>query len=208
MRKERPPVPDRMETVVLVLAAGSSSRMGKSKQLLPIKGKPMLTRAVETAVKANPNVTVVLGSGAPELRRLLVPYPVIVFENKDWEKGMGRSLKSGLAFVLEKNPAVEALIIMVCDQPRLTSEHLVQLISKANEPGVTLVASRYNGTTGVPALFKHTHFPALLAISDNGGASRLIREHPHPAWVELPGGETDLDTFDEYQRFSTGRGRQ
>lgn len=201
-------MPDRMETAVLILAAGSSSRMGKSKQLLLIENKPMLARAVETAVKASPNVTVVLGSGVSELRKILRAHPVTVFENHEWEKGMGRSLKSGLAFVLEKNPAVDALIIMVCDQPRLTSEHLVQLIRKANEPGVTLVASRYNGTLGVPALFKSIHFPALQAITDEGGASRLIREQSNPAWVDLPGGETDLDTLDDYQRFSAERGRQ
>lgn len=197
-----------METAVLILAAGSSSRMGKSKQLLPIDGQPMLARAVETAVKGIPNVTVVIGSGASEHGKVLAAYPVTVFENKDWKKGMGRSLKSGLAFVLEKNPAVDAVIIMVCDQPQVTSAHLVQLMSKACDPGVTLVASRYNGTLGVPALFKSAYFPALLTIRDEGGASRLIREQPHPEYVDLPGGETDLDTFDDYQRFSASRDRQ
>lgn len=197
-----------METAVLILAAGSSSRMGKSKQLLPIDGKPMLARAIETAVQANPNVTVVLGSGASEHRKVLAGYQVVIFENVDWKKGMGRSLKSGLAFVLQQNPAVEAVIIMVCDQPRLTPPHLVKLIDKANAPGVTLVASSYNGTLGVPALFKRQHFSALLEIADESGASRVIREQANPAWVELPDGETDLDTFDEYLRFSTGSTQQ
>jgi molybdenum cofactor cytidylyltransferase len=197
-----------METAVLILAAGSSSRMGKSKQLLPIDGKPMLARAVETAVNANPNVTVVLGSDASALRMVLSTYPITVCENPDWEKGMGRSLKSGLAFVLQSNPVIDAIIIMVCDQPQLTPPHLVKLIDKANAPGVTLVASRYNGTLGVPALFKRQHFSQLLEIGDEIGASRVIREQANPVWVDLPGGETDLDTFDEYLRFSTGSRRQ
>lgn len=197
-----------METAVLILGAGSSSRMGKSKQLLPIDGKPMLLRAVETAIQANANVTVVIGSQASAVRQVLEKYPVTVFENVDWEKGMGRSLKSGMAFVLQQSPNLDALLIMVCDQPRLTVSHLTQVIDKAKPAGVTLVASRYNGTLGVPALFKKDHFPALLKINDEGGASRLIRDHANAEWVDLPGGETDLDTFDEYLRFSAGRGPQ
>ncbi len=191
-----------MITHVLLLAAGASTRMGQSKQLISLYGETLLARATRTALGASPYVTVVLGADSNAHRVLLEDFPVHVVENPGWSSGMGTSLKEGLASIRMSDPPAEAVMVMLCDQPDVTTAHLKMLMAKAKESPKGIVASGYDHTMGAPALFKPGMFDRLAGIADDGGASKLIREIPDDvAVVDFPGGSVDLDTPQDLDRY-------
>jgi len=188
---------------IVLLAAGSSSRMGQSKQLLSIGGRPLLLKSAEAALGACPNKTfVVLGANEEAHRKIIHHLPLAIVSNPDWEKGMGTSLRRGLTSALESVPGTEAVMIVVCDQPLITSEHLKTLIQKYTSTRNAIVASAYAGTLGVPALFDQSLFQQLLAIEDDQGAKKILMDHAESALaIDFPGGAIDLDTPEDYQAF-------
>jgi molybdenum cofactor cytidylyltransferase len=200
-----PSLPDGVggEVALILLAAGSSSRMGQSKQLLPIDGKPLLLKAVEAAVGAESGKTiVVLGSGEEDHRKIIQHLPVDIISNPEWKKGMGTSLRMGLNHALNKIPGLGAVIILVCDQPFLTPHHLMALIEKYKATNKPIVASAYANTTGVPALFDRSLFQKLKAVEDGQGAKKIIRdETKQVVSVEFPEGSVDLDTRQDVDAF-------
>lgn len=193
-----------MNVAILLLAAGSSTRMGQSKQLMKIDGEPMLVRAAKQALSASPDVTVVLGAEAESHRMVLRGTRVSTIENSEWQRGMGNTLKFGLAELRNANPGMDAVLIMVCDQPAVTSDHLKKLIERAGQSSKSIIASAYKDTLGVPALFRKQHFDQLAAIADGVGASKLIRENREEVeTITLPHGEIDLDTLNDYLMYTT-----
>jgi molybdenum cofactor cytidylyltransferase len=188
------------ELSVIILAAGASSRMGQSKQKLAIAGASLLAQTIETAISSNlGNVVVVLGSEEKEHRKLINQKAEIVV-NSNWESGMGSSLKTGLRHVLSDHPQTEAVIILVCDQPLLTSQHLKLLTEKHKKTKSSIVASAYAGIMGVPALFHHKHFEELSGLEDDQGARKIIQQHVVEA-IAFPEGAIDLDTPEDYKNF-------
>jgi molybdenum cofactor cytidylyltransferase len=196
------------EIVIILLAAGSSSRMGKPKQQLLIEGKSLLIHSVEIAIKSDVGkVVVVLGSDEEAHRKILNDLSVQVILNPQWQSGMGSSLKAGLKHVLATNPETDAVIVMVCDQPLLTSNHLNSLIQKYRKTNALLVASAYSNTNGVPALFHHQLFDEILNLSDEHGAKKIIQKHQAEV-VDFPDGAIDLDTPDDYKTFLEQRSKK
>lgn len=188
------------ERAILLLAAGSSSRMGQSKQLLLINEKSLLTHTVEKVIESNTgNLYVVLGSQHEAHRELLKDKPVDIIFNPQWQAGIGSSIKTGLRHVLSVNPKTDAIIIMVCDQPMLQPHHLKSLIEKYQKTQASIVASAYSGTMGVPALFNRKHFDAILNLRDDEGAKKII-QHPCET-VDFPEGYFDMDTAEDYKNF-------
>ncbi len=187
---------------VIVLAAGSSYRLGQSKQLVVVDGKTLLEKSTEAALNSGAdNVVVVLGAQAALHKKLLEKLPVKIFINESWNKGMGNSLKAGLKYLVSNFPTTEAVIIMVCDQPFLTSEHLIKLIATYQKSPTEIIASSYNQTNGVPALFSRSLFNKLLQLDDNQGARKIIHHHQGTMLqVAFPKGEIDLDTPEDLTR--------
>jgi molybdenum cofactor cytidylyltransferase len=188
---------------VLILAAGSSSRMGKSKQLLPIGPETLLSHTVKVALALNliHNI-VVLGSEEKRHQAVLSDHNIQVASNPAWNRGMGSSLKVGLKSILSAIPELTGIVILVCDQPYLTTDHLRKLIEKHQHGENFIVASRYKGISGVPVVFAKKYFTALLQLSDEQGAKIVIEKNPNDvALVDFEHGEIDLDTPEDYQIF-------
>jgi molybdenum cofactor cytidylyltransferase len=194
---------DQKKISIIILAAGSSSRMGRSKQLLEVKGEQLLLRAVQTALGTGvEKIIVVLGANEPAHRKIIEHLQVDVITNPEWEKGMGSSLKKGLVHLLETTPQIEAALIMVCDQPLLTSGHLNKLINTAATNTNGIIASYYANGPGVPVLFIKSLFKSLLSIADQEGAKLILQKNKGEITsIEFPGGETDLDTWSDYEKF-------
>lgn len=191
-----------MSITILLLAAGSSTRMGQSKQLLPVNGMPLLVHAAHEALNACPRVIIVLGAEAEAHRSVLAGLSVKIVVNPHWQKGMGSSLKQGLAHILQAEPSLDGILVMVCDQPGATSSHLVNLINEASRSTKAIIASAYGNVRGVPAFFKRPSFDLLSSVGDDSGASKLIRQHPEMVdIIHLPNGDIDIDTPEDYQRF-------
>jgi molybdenum cofactor cytidylyltransferase len=188
---------------VLILAAGSSSRMGTSKQLLKIESEPLLVRTVRVALETKPEITVtVLGAKEQEHKAVIAPYPVSIFFHREWERGMGSSLKAGLKYLVSIQPATDGVIILVCDQPLLTSSHIALLFEKHKKAHKPVIASWYAGSPGVPAYFHKSFFDKLFSIDDEAGAKAIFRKYPEfVETVDFPEGSIDIDTAADYENF-------
>jgi molybdenum cofactor cytidylyltransferase len=184
-----------MPVSVIILAAGSSTRMGSSKQLLRWGEGTLLGHAVKTAMDSRAgHVLVVLGSNESAHLKALENLPVTIVSNPDWQKGMGSSLKVGLAAARETS---EAVIVMVCDMPFVTSQHLNNIIDHFTKTSQPIVASKYEDTVGVPALFSKKVFDELSRIGDEEGARKIIAKHKDAALIHLES-PSDIDTYEDY----------
>lgn len=181
---------------ILILAAGSSSRLGQSKQKFTVGGVSLLEKTVQVALNSKArHVLVVLGSNAEEHQELIAGLPVETVYHEKWEQGMGSSLKAGIKVLLEKHPDSEAVIVMVCDQPYITTSILDSLIATYQRNAADIVASSYKNVHGVPALFSRSIFPNLLEIEDAQGARKIIQHHQGTlSTVPFEKGYIDLDT--------------
>jgi molybdenum cofactor cytidylyltransferase len=195
--------PSNREIAILLLAAGSSSRLGRSKQLVSIKGQPLLLKSINAAIESGiKNIIVVLGANEQEHHQVIKDARVHVVVNTDWKKGMGNSLKAGLSYLLQQTPKAEAVITMVCDQPLITSDQLKKLIAEYESSRSAIVASFYQGVAGVPVLFDRTLFPELLLLADDAGAKKILQQHRELIQlVPFPGGEIDIDTEDDLRKY-------
>jgi molybdenum cofactor cytidylyltransferase len=195
-----------MNTPILLLAAGASSRMGRSKQMLVVDGEALLVSSVKAALEIGSPVFVVLGARAEEHKVLLKGFPVHIVYHPTWERGMGSSLKAGLKEILTMDPGTTDVLVMLCDQPRVNGGHLRTLMNRATHSPKAIIASAYHQTLGVPALFKNSLFPELLALADEAGAAKLIRSQPDRVEaVDFPDGVIDLDTPDDVVRYKNGQ---
>ena len=188
---------------VIVLAAGNSTRMGASKQLLDVKGDKLLRRTVRTILKAEIDaVVVVLGAGERDHRRVLEDLDVSIVSNKHWATGMGSSIKRGLAHLRRNHSDLTAVIISVCDQPLLNADIISGLISGYRQHKKPVIASGYAEVPGVPVLFDRSFFDKLDALPDNQGAKKIILQNPADVHtIPFAGGEVDLDTMEDYNAF-------
>ncbi len=182
----------------LILAAGASRRMGEPKQLLPFRGRPLLRIAVEAALTAGAKpVVVVLGATRDRIAPVLADLPVAVAANRDWHQGLASSLRCGLDALAPHDPA--ATLICVGDQPFADAEHLRALITAWSGAADALVASRYDGVLGVPALVGSAHFETLRHMKGDRGARALFeREANRVVAVPFEAGSVDIDTPADY----------
>jgi molybdenum cofactor cytidylyltransferase len=181
----------------IVLAAGGSRRLARPKQLIQKDGESLLRRTARLALSAGCGpVVVVLGSQAELMIAQLAGLEVEAAINRDWESGMASSVRSGLE-ALPQHPS-KPVMILVCDQPRLTEETLAALIRAHRtwipERPPDITASTYAGVKGVPAIFSRTVVPALMQLSGDEGARKIISNARWKvATVEFPGGTADID---------------
>jgi molybdenum cofactor cytidylyltransferase len=176
---------------VIVLAAGASVRLGQPKQLLPYQGKTLLRHATEMALSVG-QVTVVLGAHAEQIAPTLDGLPVTIVLANDWQEGMAASLRAGITAASD----CDATLVMLCDQPLVTTELLEALLQEW-EPG-SIVASDYGEALGPPCVFDRTYFPELLALTGDLGARKLLKKYPCRT-VAFLGGRADVDTLTDWQ---------
>jgi len=188
---------------IILLAAGSSSRMGQSKQLLEVHGTSLLLHSVRAAIDSGArSVNVILGANELAHREIIRNQPVSVISNHYWKSGMGSSIKAGLNHIVRKYSDTEAVIIMVCDQPAINAAHLRSMMLKFKSSNSPIVASAYSGTAGVPALFSRAFFSNILMLKDEQGAKKIIEQFPEQrATIDFPDGSIDLDTGEDYQNY-------
>jgi molybdenum cofactor cytidylyltransferase len=191
----------------VVLAAGGSSRLGQPKQLLLHEGKSLVRRTAEAAVAAGlAPLVAVLGANPGAVAAELTGLPVRTVLNPDWAEGLGRSLQVGLRALPPE--AVDAALVVLCDQLRVNAAHLGALVDTFARTRAPIVASGYAGTRGVPALFSRALFAELEALPPGEGARRVIAHAPtRVVEVALEGGAEDVDTAADLARLSgTPRG--
>lgn len=187
-----------MTVGIVLLAAGGSSRLGRPKQLLRHQGRTLVRRAAEVALTAECGpVVAVLGAHREAVAAELNGLPVRLVEHREWVAGPGGSLVAGVRALT----SVDAVLVMLCDQLRVDSAHLRALVDTWHRTGASIVASAYDDTRGVPALFARAVLPELEALRPEQGARGVIaRDSSRVAEVPLPGGGEDVDTVEDLAR--------
>lgn len=191
-----------MKVGAIVLAAGSSSRLGQPKQLLEYEGRTLVRRTAEVALGAGCDpVAVVVGAQREQVTAALRDLAVEIVPNDNWERGLGTSIRAGLARLQES----DAVILLVCDQPKVDAQVLRQLIARQEQTGQPMVAISYAGTRGVPALFTRACFEQLLSLGDAAGAKTILLARPaEVAAVDFPAAALDIDTAEDLRSWTTG----
>jgi molybdenum cofactor cytidylyltransferase len=180
----------------LILAAGSGSRMGKLKQLIPYGGGTLLWHAVDTALDAALGpVVVVIGAEAEAVRQALTHKDVLIAENPLWETGMGSSVAAGVRALHEGGEELDAVAILLTDQPKITARHLSQMRGALQKSDADAVAASYADTLGVPAMFRASVFDRLANLDPASGAKKLLMDSGLKVVpFNLPEAAFDLDT--------------
>jgi CTP:molybdopterin cytidylyltransferase MocA len=189
----------------IVLAAGASRRLGQPKQLLVYAEETLLARALRLARESGASpVLAVLGANLEMITASVAFNQVIPVVNNNWDQGISTSIHAGLNALAKAAPHAAAALILACDQPRLTANHLRTLIETlAAQAQPSIVASSYAGVIGIPAVFPRAAFPALLALRGDKGARALLMDPPCPL-LALPfsGGEVDIDEPEDLDRLA------
>ena len=187
-------------TGLVILAAGSSSRLGTPKQNLLFKGKTLLQLAVDVAVgSVCKPVVLVLGANSKSIVLDFIGQSVEIIRNDIWAEGMASSISTGLNAVLNLDDELSSVIFMLCDQP-FADEHIINRLVEEQKPG-KIVASDYNDTLGVPVLFDKKYFNDLLVLKGEEGARKLLAKYANEVIpVMFPLGSVDVDTMEDYER--------
>ncbi len=200
-------------TAAIILAAGTSSRMGngRHKLLLPIGDRPVLAHVIEAtlASQARPLI-VVLGHQAEQVRTAIAEYAmhpaITMINNPNYRQGMSSSLHIGLRVLIDQlatTQRYDSTLIILGDQPLMTPQIIDTLITTKQTSGKQIIAPLYGGKRGNPMLFDASLFPELLEVTgDEGGRSVVEQHRQETATVELGNAIAtyDVDTWEAYQQ--------
>jgi molybdenum cofactor cytidylyltransferase len=190
----------------LLLAAGTSSRMGTPKQLLQAGGKSLLGRTLSQALQSDLDlVALVLGFRAQEILENLegdLKHPKLrVVENKSYGEGISTSIIAGLSAV-EKD--FDHVMIILADMPHVTSGLINLLIRRYVESRLPLGAIIANNRRSHPVVISRRFYEALHHLRGDTGARDLFVKHADQVCLVAPDEkyeDTDIDTPEDYLEF-------
>lgn len=189
-----------MNIAIVILAAGSSSRMGQAKQLLPIKQTTLLGIAIEQAQNSNAKkVYCVLGKHADLIQESIKTYNIEIIHNPNYKNGLSSSIVTCIEHLQSKS--VDAILIMLADQPKVDAAYLNVLIDSFAQHPTKISASYYSGTYGVPAIFPWSYVDQLLKLEGDKGAKALLNSKKVQVIALKSDKLIDIDTPNEYHNF-------
>jgi len=189
----------------VVLAAGESRRFGGPKALAELGGCSLLARAIHTLREAGvDDVAVIVGARAEAVAAEASSHDACAVTNERWALGMTSSLRVAAAEARARG--ARAMLVLPVDQPAVTSDHLVAL-ERTFARGASLVASEYEGTLGIPALFGSRHYGEVTRLGDTERGKDLLERHRGGALalVPLPRGARDVDTREDLDAYREAR---
>ncbi|WNS74946.1 nucleotidyltransferase family protein [Bacillus sp. DTU_2020_1000418_1_SI_GHA_SEK_038] len=191
----------------IILAAGTSSRMGQPKQLLELKGRPLLEHVIRSASTANfSEIITVIGCEADKIQKTIsIKDPRFRWVvNKDYLSGQGSSLKTGIAKAGSQHSGV---MVFLGDLPFI-SQSTVQTIFQIgkdmlkNQDESFVIRPEFNGMTGHPVFFGHLDRNLFMQIQGDQGAKAIISKIStrQSISVEDSGILFDVDTPEVYEK--------
>ncbi len=184
----------------ILLAAGTSSRMGSNKLLFELEGESILRRAAKRVLAGGLSpLVVVLGHESDKAVRELEGLPCQWALNPLYEQGINSSLKSGIMAVM---PKARAAMVLLADMPFVTPEMIAAMIDRYRTTTAPLVISDYDGVNAPPMLYDRSLFNELLMMTGEGCGRQVVKRHRNEAEV-LPwpvSALADLDVPEDYAR--------
>jgi molybdenum cofactor cytidylyltransferase len=189
----------------ILLAAGTSSRMGCNKMLFELHGESVLRGAARRAQAGGlAPLLVVLGHQAERASQELAGLACQVVINPDYDQGITSSLKAGVAAL---PPATRAAMVLLADMPQVSAEMIAAMVASYRGTGAPLVISDYEGVNAPPMLYDRALFGELLAMTGGGCGRLVVKRHRDQAQVaRWPAAAlVDLDVPEDYARIRDGR---
>jgi molybdenum cofactor cytidylyltransferase len=206
-----------LSTAAIILAAGSSSRMGggRHKLLLPLDGRPVLSHVIDAtlASQARP-IIVVLGHQSDQVRsqikHYIIHHDIELIENAYYQQGMSSSLRIGIQTLLSDgyrkqrfSYQVDSALIVLGDQPLITPKIIDALITAYRTMRKPIVAPLYKGKRGSPVLFDKGLFSELMEVTGDEGGRTVLERHRHEVELIEIGdalANYDVDTWEAYEQ--------
>ncbi|HEX2178164.1 MAG TPA: nucleotidyltransferase family protein [Actinomycetota bacterium] len=190
----------------IVLAAGTSSRLGQPKQLLDFGGRPLLQHAIDAMERSGlVDIVLVLGHRAGDVEAAVTTGPdTRTVVNPDYAQGQATSLRAGLEAADERS---QAAVVILGDQPALGALHVRTIVETYLATGAKVVQAAFGGKPNHPTLFERSMWPELMAVEGDQGAREVLKKHPEWVLRVEMGGEPppDLDTWEDYERLTGNR---
>ena len=187
-----------MNIAILILAAGSSTRMGTIKQLLPVGNTTLLGITIENALKSNATkVYCVLGANFEAIRNSISNFRIEIIRNSDYENGLSTSISRGIEEIMHQD--YDAILMVLADQPFINSETLNSLIQVYLIHPEKIVASSYESQVGIPVLIPKNYYSEFLKLSGDKGAKHFLNTNRDKIFAYNIKNLTDIDTKEDYQ---------
>jgi molybdenum cofactor cytidylyltransferase len=185
----------------VILAAGSGSRMGRTKQLLPFDHTTLLGQVIKNARgSALHEIIVVLGHQADKIKQTLDFSNTKILCNKEYSKGQSTSLVKGIENVSSE---CDAAMFLLGDQPLVTTAIINKLIKACETSNALIIIPHCNGKRGNPVIIARHLFHRLEALSADTGARALFKEFKDNILkVPIPDEAIliDVDTMADYKK--------
>lgn len=185
----------------MILAAGESRRMGRQKLLLPFKGKTIIETVIKKVIRSKAEkILVVIGSEKEKMEKKISDYPVKIAYNPDFRSGMLSSLQRGFK-ALPKN--AEAVLIVLGDQPALSSAVINKIIDAYKKTKKGIVLPVYRGERGHPVLIDVKYRQEVARLDPDIGLRQLVydqREDILEVKVTTPTILRDIDDERDYRK--------
>lgn len=202
------------QITAIILAAGSSRRMGRqNKLLLPVEGEVMVRRVVQRVSGLIDeglldDCIVVLGHEADKVKEALAGLPVSFVYNERYAEGMGTSLAVAAAAVDESavdesavDESVGGVMIALADMPYITTDEYRDIVRGFNlhlpSDAALIAAPVFEGRRGNPVILSVQYLPEIKMLKGDAGCRDIIREnkqHLHAIKMGTPNIFRDVDT--------------
>lgn len=192
-------------TAILILAAGESRRMGRAKQLLPLRDTTMLGHSLKVCQDSRIGpVWIVLGARAEKIRKSLPEGEYQIVVNEAWKDGMGSSIAAGIK-VIQQDPQITEVMIVLADQVKLTSRSLQDFHSFYKDSDKSIAVSMSTVGAGPPSMFDRKWFDELSRLRGDQGAKPVIKSRQSEVLQVIHDhAEQDVDTPEDYRRLNEG----
>ncbi len=161
----------------IVLAAGTSDRMGKPKAALAFRGTTFLGAILDAARALGlTKRVVVVGPDANNLLGINDLSDVDVIRNNDLATGPIGSIRLAIRELL--NHPVEGLLVWHVDRPHISLATIQALLDRFRVGDAAIVIPTYKGRRGHPVIFSRVVFDELLRAPASEGARRVVRADP------------------------------
>lgn len=191
-----------MKTAIVILAAGSSLRMGEPKQLLPFGKTTLLGNFVEIAQQTSrENVFCVLGANYKAIKSSIKKYDCSIIFNPNFANG----LSSSIVCAVKELQEFDYILFTLADQPKITSDFLSELLVLSKENPSKIIATNYfNKFNGVPIVFPKHFYNNLLQLKGDIGARKiLISLDKYVLVKESTVNLIDIDTKEDFKKLIT-----
>lgn len=188
----------------IILAAGDSSRFGRTKQLLDYHGQPIVRYIVKTALTAGLQpLVLVTGYQAKKMGQEVQGLPIIISRNTEWKNGQSTSIRAGIKSLPND---IDAVMFLLGDQPQITVAVIKAILNYYYLTGNLIVSTEIHGIQSHPVLFDKITFKDLLELKGDTGGKQIFSIYPPSP---LPWQDErlllDIDTPTDYENLISGK---